>query len=142
MLKATRKPGMGVVNLRSHHTPALLTWPWLAGVLLFSTNRFALPDPVFPLGLTHLTPPCGGQATRFFGWTAKSMSCPCPRPSARHRPDFIGISLRNIDDVNIRKQEVFFQDLPPSAVPCAKSPPAPSSWAEAGSPSSPTGCWN
>lgn len=80
-------------------------------VLLFSPNRFALPDPVFPLGLTHLTAALRRAGHEVFWLDSQVDELSLPEAVARHRPDFIGISLRNIDDVNIRKQEVFFQDL-------------------------------
>jgi radical SAM superfamily enzyme YgiQ (UPF0313 family) len=80
-------------------------------VLLISANRCATPDPVFPLGLAYLAAAlrqarheclwldCLADAERFTDSLGQS------------RADFVGISLRNIDDVLIRKRETFFDDL-------------------------------
>lgn len=81
-------------------------------VLLISANRCTAPDPVFPLGLAHL-----GAALRRAGhpvrWLdALSGSAPLEEALAEFKPGLAGISLRNIDDVLIRKRETYFQDLP------------------------------
>jgi radical SAM superfamily enzyme YgiQ (UPF0313 family) len=77
-------------------------------VLLISPNRCTSPDPVFPLGLAHVSAALerAGHATRLLDVLAD----PQPLAEALHefRPDFVGVSLRNIDDVLIRKQETFF----------------------------------
>ena len=77
-------------------------------VLLLSTNRCTAPDPVFPLGLSHLN-----AALRHTGhetcWVDYNMDDRSLQDVLREfRPDFVGVSLRNIDDVLIRKQETYF----------------------------------
>ena len=82
-------------------------------VLLISANRCTSPDPVFPLGLAYLS-----AALRQAGYDC------CWLDSLVHQdqlegvlresqPDFVAVSLRNIDDVLIRKKETFFDALPP-----------------------------
>jgi len=81
-------------------------------VLLFSVNQCELPYPVFPLGLAHLD-----TALRRAGYQPEWFDCQVNREPlaalvARVQPDFIGISLRNIDDVEIKKRETYFGNLP------------------------------
>jgi radical SAM superfamily enzyme YgiQ (UPF0313 family) len=80
-------------------------------VLLISANRCTTPDPVFPLGLACLNAAlrqAGHQTT----WLDRLVNLDrLPETLDRFRPDFVGISLRNIDDVLIRKQEKFFDEL-------------------------------
>ena len=68
-------------------------------VLLISANRCEMPDPVFPLGLAYLS-----AALRQAGHTCAWHDCLVDRGSlektiGEFRPDYVGISLRNIDDV-------------------------------------------
>lgn len=81
-------------------------------ILLISANRCANPDPVFPLGLAYLN-----AALREAGheclWLDSLADAPRFSETLRtSRVDFVGISLRNIDDVLIRKQETFYEDVP------------------------------
>ena len=83
-------------------------------VLLISPNRCTSPDPVFPLGLAHVS-----AALERAGYDSRLLDVLAdPQPLAEalgeFRPDFVGISLRNIDDVIIRKQETFFDS--PTAI--------------------------
>jgi radical SAM superfamily enzyme YgiQ (UPF0313 family) len=80
-------------------------------VLLLSANRCTAPDPVFPLGLTCLNAALreAGHATH---WLDVQVAGDALEPAlAQFGPDVVGISLRNIDDVLIRKQETYFGDL-------------------------------
>jgi radical SAM superfamily enzyme YgiQ (UPF0313 family) len=80
-------------------------------VLLISTNRCVTPDPVFPLGLAHLNAALR-QAGHETTWVdALGQAEALGQALARFQPDFVGLSLRNIDDVLIRKQETFFGEL-------------------------------
>jgi radical SAM superfamily enzyme YgiQ (UPF0313 family) len=70
-----------------------------------------MPDPVFPLGLAFLN-----AALREAGhqtlWLDRLIHSERFAETLRgFRPDFVGISLRNIDDVLIRKQETFFDEM-------------------------------
>lgn len=80
-------------------------------VLLLSPNRCTSPDPVFPLGLAHVNAALerAGHVTRLIDVLADPQ--PLPEALREFRPDCVGVSLRNIDDVLIRKQETFFDNL-------------------------------
>jgi radical SAM superfamily enzyme YgiQ (UPF0313 family) len=80
-------------------------------VLLISANRCTTPEPVFPLGLA-----CLNAALRQAGhqtlWLDLLINADrFAEMLGSFRPDFVGISLRNIDDVFIRKRETFFDEL-------------------------------
>ncbi|HYG33139.1 MAG TPA: cobalamin-dependent protein, partial [Clostridia bacterium] len=80
-------------------------------ILLISANRCTTPDPVFPLGLAHVNAALrqAGHETRWIDVLADNTGL--TEALKQFKPDFVGISLRNIDDVLIRKQETFFRDL-------------------------------
>lgn len=80
-------------------------------ILLISTNRCTTPDPVFPLGLTHVSSALrqAGHETRWFDLQVDTQ--PLEQVLREFRPQFVGISLRNIDDVLIKKQVVYFDDV-------------------------------
>jgi radical SAM superfamily enzyme YgiQ (UPF0313 family) len=80
-------------------------------VLLISTNRYVMPDVVFPLGLA-----CLNAALRRAGHDTRWVDCnvdsqPLAAVLAEYRPHFVGVSVRNIDDVLIRKRETYFGGL-------------------------------
>jgi radical SAM superfamily enzyme YgiQ (UPF0313 family) len=79
-------------------------------ILLINANRCTRPDPVFPLGLTHLSAALrlAGHSTAWLDQLANADRF--DEIVEDYRPDFVGISLRNIDDVLIGKQETFFDD--------------------------------
>jgi radical SAM superfamily enzyme YgiQ (UPF0313 family) len=80
-------------------------------LLLISANGCTTPDPVFPLGLAHLNAALR-QAGHEIVWLDVLADIGRFAEALRQfRPGFVGISLRNIDDVLIRKQETFFNDL-------------------------------
>lgn len=80
-------------------------------VLLINTNRCATPDPVFPLGLSHLNAALrrAGHITQWIDFATHAP--PIAATVADFRPDLVGVSVRNIDDVLIRKREVYFNQL-------------------------------
>jgi radical SAM superfamily enzyme YgiQ (UPF0313 family) len=80
-------------------------------VLLISANRCTIPDPVFPLGLSYLNAGlrAAGHPTAWLDLLSDNDGLDTLLGS--YHPDFIGISLRNIDDVLIRKRESFVRDL-------------------------------
>ncbi len=80
-------------------------------ILLISINQCDEPYPVFPLGLAYVA-----SALRRAGHRTRLMDLHMDRPAvagtiAEFQPDFVGISLRNIDDVLIRKRHTFFDGL-------------------------------
>src|SRR5664280_3045494 len=82
-------------------------------VLLISANRCTSPDPVFPLGLAHINAALrtAGHETR---WLDRLSNLDKLVETIREfKPDLVGIGLRNIDDVLIRQQEKFYDELAP-----------------------------
>ena len=80
-------------------------------VLLISVNRCVSPSPVFPLGLACLEAALrpAGYETHWLDRQAEARSV--REAAVAFKPDFVGISLRNIDDVVIRRRETFFDPL-------------------------------
>jgi radical SAM superfamily enzyme YgiQ (UPF0313 family) len=80
-------------------------------VLLISINQCENPYPVFPLGLA-----CLEAVLRPAGYEVRCVDYQADAASARQavaafQPDFVGISLRNIDDVVIKRRETFFDPV-------------------------------
>ena len=81
-------------------------------LLLVSANQYTDPSPVYPLGIsyleTYLREKLPGLDIQLFDFAVNS-----PADYAdylqKYTPDYVGISLRNIDDVNIYRQESFFK---------------------------------
>jgi radical SAM superfamily enzyme YgiQ (UPF0313 family) len=77
-------------------------------VLLISNNRCASPYPVFPLGVAHVA-----AFLARAGYRVEIIDLLDPRSRLTSfmksfKPDFIGISQRNIDDIQIRNTKIFF----------------------------------
>jgi len=79
-------------------------------LLLISANRYAVPYPVYPLGLSYIYSYLNERLNQ---WDIRLLDLNLETPERmvqmiRHfEPDYIGISLRNIDDVNFYSQESF-----------------------------------
>ena len=82
-------------------------------ILLISVNRCTAPDPVFPLGLAHINAALrhAGHETRWLDRLSNADRL--VEMLKEFQPDLVGISLRNIDDVLIRQQEKFYDELAP-----------------------------
>src|SRR5260370_26496231 len=80
-------------------------------VLLVSANRCITPEPVFPLGLAYLNAALrqSGHETTWLDLLIDGDRF--ETVLSETRPDLVGISVRNIDDVLIRKRETFFHEL-------------------------------
>lgn len=80
-------------------------------ILLVSANGYDTPYAVFPLGLSQLNAALrdAGHETRWVDCLADTE--PLDRVLAEFPPDFVGISLRNIDDVAFKKRETFYGSL-------------------------------
>jgi radical SAM superfamily enzyme YgiQ (UPF0313 family) len=80
-------------------------------ILLISANGYQVPYAVFPLGLAQLN-----AALRAAGHQTRWLDCladhePIERMLVEFQPNFVGISLRNIDDVAFKKRETFYGTL-------------------------------
>lgn len=80
-------------------------------ILLISANSYAVPYAVFPLGLAQVN-----AALREAGYQTRWLDCladtePIEDVLDSFQPGFVGISLRNIDDVAFRKRETFYGSL-------------------------------
>ncbi len=80
-------------------------------VLLISSNRCTTPEPVFPLGLVCLSAALRHAGHRAYYFDNLANPAGLPEMLSTHHPDFVGISLRNVDDVLIRKRATYFGDL-------------------------------
>jgi radical SAM superfamily enzyme YgiQ (UPF0313 family) len=80
-------------------------------ILLISANGYNVPYEVFPLGLSMVNAAlrAAGHETRWLDCLADTE--PIERTLREFRPDFVGISLRNIDDVAFKKRETFYGTL-------------------------------
>jgi radical SAM superfamily enzyme YgiQ (UPF0313 family) len=80
-------------------------------ILLISANRCTTPDPVFPVGLAHLSAALrrDGHEIRWLDLLADSQ--PLLQVLNEFQPQFVGVSLRNIDDVAITKRVTYFEDV-------------------------------
>lgn len=80
-------------------------------VLFISANTCADPYPVFPLGLAHVDAAVrrAGHETEWFDCKFEGASVAAK--VAGFQPDYVGISLRNIDDVLIKKRQTFYGSL-------------------------------
>ncbi len=79
-------------------------------ILLISANRCTAPDPVFPLGLAHLNAALRKAGHSCLWLDSLAGTTHLEETLENYRPDFIGVSLRNVDDVLIRRRETFFND--------------------------------
>ncbi|MFC1855351.1 lipid biosynthesis B12-binding/radical SAM protein [Thermodesulfobacteriota bacterium] len=79
-------------------------------ILLVSANQFKIPYPVYPLGLsliaTYLKQHLTGFDIKLFDFNLNGLDdfAACLK---EYSPDYVGISLRNIDDVNLYFKESF-----------------------------------
>ncbi|HNY03874.1 MAG TPA: lipid biosynthesis B12-binding/radical SAM protein [Bacteroidales bacterium] len=79
-------------------------------LLFVSANRYANPYPVYPLGISYLVTYLRQRLTHYefrvydFNLDAPDAFLQCLE---EFRPDYIGLSLRNVDDVNFYSQESF-----------------------------------
>lgn len=85
--------------------------PVSSRVLLINVNQCEAPYPVYPLGLSHVAAALtgAGHEARLFDMSHEGPQL--AKVIASFAPDVVGISLRNIDDVDIEKQRFFVPDL-------------------------------
>ncbi len=79
-------------------------------LLFISANKFTIPYPVYPLGIsylfTYLSERLPDYDLRIFDFNIKTPES-LRNYLAEFSPDYIGLSLRNVDDVNFYTQESF-----------------------------------
>ena len=80
-------------------------------VLLINLNHYDQPYPVYPLGLAYVD-----GALRAAGYTTRIWDVHCPSQSmtecaTEFRPDFVGLSMRNIDNVQAHNPRSFTQEV-------------------------------
>src|SRR5882757_10591887 len=96
-----------------------------ARVLLVNLNRYDQPYAVYPLGLAYLA-----GSLRNHGFDTKIWDALFPSESlesciATYRPDYVGLSLRNIDNVQYHNPKSFIHDLLDCCRRVRASTPAP-----------------
>ncbi len=81
-------------------------------ILLVNPNTYSNPYPVFPLGLSYVEGALqeAGFDTQFFDLNLDKGDL-LEKSLSAYQPDFIGISLRNVDDVQIGKREFFVDKI-------------------------------
>lgn len=94
-------------------------------VLLISVNRCSFPYPVFPLGIVHLA-----SALKAAGYETNLYDMQVERGDITEivenfKPDCIGLSLRNIDDIQINNTSFYAPFLPEVAEKVRKKSNAP-----------------
>lgn len=82
-----------------------------ARVLLVNLNSYDQPYPVYPLGLAYLDGALrqAGHVTEI--WDARMAGESLEEGVTRFAPDFIGLSMRNIDNVQCHNPKSFIHDL-------------------------------
>jgi radical SAM superfamily enzyme YgiQ (UPF0313 family) len=82
-----------------------------ARILLVNLNRYDQPYPVYPLGLACLDGAlrAAGHDTRV--WDARTAASELEAAIAAYAPDFVGLSMRNIDNVQCHNPRSFVHEL-------------------------------
>lgn len=82
----------------------------MAKIVLISCNITREPYPVYPLGMTMIAEAVRNRGHKVFEWDMLINRSSLEELSTfiqKHHPDFIGMSLRNIDTVNFNQQESY-----------------------------------
>ena len=80
----------------------------MSSILMISSNTFAYPYPVYPLGMAMISSALSekGHSVRQFDFYAQGRSVEKLKDEIKKiSPDYIGISIRNIDDVDSLSSE-------------------------------------
>jgi len=80
-------------------------------VLLVNINRYDQPYPVYPLGLAYIEGALrsAGHQTRI--WDVLADTATLEKTVGEFKPDFIGLSLRNIDTVQCLNPHSFVPEM-------------------------------
>ncbi|HLP02237.1 MAG TPA: lipid biosynthesis B12-binding/radical SAM protein [Opitutaceae bacterium] len=82
-----------------------------ARVLLVNLNSYDQPYPVYPLGLSYIDGALRAAGHETVLWDARMATESLEECIARVRPDFVGLSMRNIDNVQCHNPKSFIHDL-------------------------------
>ncbi|BET65765.1 B12-binding domain-containing radical SAM protein [Opitutales bacterium ASA1] len=82
-----------------------------ARVLLVSANTCNLPEAVFPLGLAHVSAALQQAGHETLWFDVQIPGATLADTLREFRPDAVGISLRNIDDVQMASQETYYDGV-------------------------------
>ena len=85
----------------------------MSKIVLISCNTTREPYPVYPLGMTMITESARSKGHQVFEWdmlVTKNSLDDLGSFIKKHQPDFVGMSLRNIDSVNFNQQESYIGD--------------------------------
>ena len=85
--------------------------PGSTRVLLVNLNRYDQPYPVYPIGLAYVDGALRGAGYATQIWDANMAAKPLEETVQRWQPDFIGLSLRNIDNVQCHNPRSFVREL-------------------------------
>ncbi len=91
--------------------PSSLPSPGLTKVLLVNLNRYDQPYAVYPVGLAYVAGALRGAGYKTRIWDAGVSPGPIEECVREWRPDFIGISIRNIDNVQCHNPRSFVREL-------------------------------
>jgi lipid biosynthesis B12-binding/radical SAM protein len=83
-------------------------------VLLISSNVFRSPYPVYPLGCSMVAEALkrAGHEVRQFDFLASGMSMDALKEAVDvFSPEIVGVSMRNLDNVNYLGEKIFVSDL-------------------------------
>ena len=95
----------------AHNLPSVPGFHVGSSVLLINANRCSLPYPVYPLGLSHVAAALTNAGHRVRVLDVMFDDAVIEKEIEQYCPALIGISLRNIDDVNMVSREWFVPDL-------------------------------
>ncbi|MFT3830654.1 MAG: lipid biosynthesis B12-binding/radical SAM protein [Opitutaceae bacterium] len=82
-----------------------------ARVLLVNLNSYDQPYPVYPLGLSYIDGALRAAGHETVLWDARMAVESLEECLARVRPDYVGLSMRNIDNVQCHNPKSFIHDL-------------------------------
>lgn len=85
----------------------------MAKVLLISCNTTEEPYPVYPLGISMLADFVSARGHSILVWDVLAGDGSLNKAAeftGEHKPDIIGISLRNVDDVNYNSQKSYIRE--------------------------------
>lgn len=87
------------------------TLPAHVRVLLVNLNRYDQPYPVYPIGLAYLSGALQAAGHVCLIWDCRFSTDSLETALASFRPDLVGISMRNVDNVQFHNPKSFVQDV-------------------------------